>query len=79
MYIQQSGSVALSSFQWCQLKNRKENLRTRFQLMGEYQGDLIMKDLNAPLPENMRMLKEEDIERWDSEHLQKKSSLHFYY
>ncbi|XP_045599264.1 transcription elongation factor SPT6 [Procambarus clarkii] len=48
---------------WCQLKYRKENLRARFQAMGEYQGDLIMKDLDAPLPENMRMLKEEDIER----------------
>ncbi|KAK4315769.1 hypothetical protein Pmani_013007 [Petrolisthes manimaculis] len=48
---------------WCQLKLRKENLRARFQMMGEYQGDLIMRDLDAPLPENMRMLKEEDIER----------------
>ncbi|KAK8722073.1 hypothetical protein OTU49_012465 [Cherax quadricarinatus] len=48
---------------WCQLKQRKENLRARFQMMGEFQGDLIMKDLDAPLPENMRMLKEEDIER----------------
>lgn len=48
---------------WCQLKNRKENLRARFQMMAEYQGDLIMKDLDAPLPENMRMLKEEDMER----------------
>ncbi|XP_071546473.1 transcription elongation factor SPT6 [Panulirus ornatus] len=48
---------------WCQLKHRKENLRARFQMMGEYQGDLIMKDLDAPLPENMRTIKEEDIER----------------
>ena len=56
----------LHVFQWCQLKNRKENLRTRFQMMAEYQGDLIMKDLDAPLPENMRMLKEEDMERWDA-------------
>lgn len=55
--------TSLFVFQWCQLKLRKENLRTRFQTMGEYQGDLIMRDLDAPLPENMRMLKEEDIER----------------
>ncbi|XP_042883795.1 transcription elongation factor SPT6-like [Penaeus japonicus] len=50
---------------WCQLKRRKENLRSRFQMMSEFQGDLIMKDLDAPLPENVRMLKEEDIERID--------------
>ncbi|XP_047491052.1 transcription elongation factor SPT6-like [Penaeus chinensis] len=50
---------------WCQLKRRKENLRSRFQMMSEFQGDLIMKDLDAPLPENVRMLKEEDIERMD--------------
>lgn len=49
--------------QWCQLKRRKENLRSRFQMMSEFQGDLIMRDLDAPLPENVRMLKEEDIER----------------
>ncbi|ROT72463.1 putative transcription elongation factor SPT6-like isoform X2 [Penaeus vannamei] len=50
---------------WCQLKRRKENLRSRFQMMSEFQGDLIMRDLDAPLPENVRMLKEEDIERID--------------
>ncbi|CAL4063268.1 unnamed protein product, partial [Meganyctiphanes norvegica] len=48
---------------WCQLKGRKENLRSLLQKMLEYQGDLIMKDLDAPLPENVRMLQQEDIDR----------------
>ena len=51
------------SHQWCQLQQRKENLRKTFQKMGEYQGDIIMKDLDAPLPESFRMLNEEDIEK----------------
>merc|ERR1711874_718036 len=50
---------------WCQLKARKENLRSLLQKMLEYQGDLIMKDLDAPLPENVRMLQQEDIDRID--------------
>merc|ERR1739838_838168 len=50
---------------WCQLKGRKENLRSLLQKMLEYQGDPIMKDLDAPLPENVRMLDQEDINRID--------------
>merc|ERR1711915_1079458 len=42
-----------------------ENLRSLLQKMLEYQGDLIMKDLDAPLPENVRMLQQEDIDRID--------------
>ncbi|XP_068217415.1 transcription elongation factor SPT6 isoform X2 [Palaemon carinicauda] len=48
---------------WCQLQRRKENLRSTFQKMGEFQGDIIMKDLDAPLPDTFRMLSEEDIEK----------------
>ncbi|KAK7079180.1 Transcription elongation factor SPT6 [Halocaridina rubra] len=50
---------------WCQLQHRKENLRSRFQMMSEYQGDKIMRNLDAPLPDNFRMLSEEDVDKID--------------
>ncbi|XP_069160470.1 transcription elongation factor SPT6-like [Procambarus clarkii] len=48
---------------WCQLKYRKENLRSLFQSMREYQGDHITKDPDGSHLENMRILQEEDIVR----------------
>ncbi|XP_003707816.2 transcription elongation factor SPT6 isoform X2 [Megachile rotundata] len=48
---------------WCQLKQRKENLLKLFDKMRNYQLDEIMKNPDAPLPENVRIIKDEDIER----------------
>ncbi|XP_043252748.1 transcription elongation factor SPT6-like isoform X1 [Colletes gigas] len=48
---------------WCQLKQRKENLLKLFEKMRNFQLDEIMKNPDAPLPENIRVIKDDDIER----------------
>lgn len=48
---------------WCQLKTRKENLLTLFEKMRSYQLDQLMKDPDAPIPDNVRVMKDSDIER----------------
>ncbi|KAH9627917.1 hypothetical protein HF086_015361 [Spodoptera exigua] len=48
---------------WCQLKQRKENLLKLFENMREYQLDKVMENPDAPIPDNMRLIKDEDIER----------------
>lgn len=50
--------------QWCQLKQRKENLLKLFENMREFQLDKVMENPDAPIPENMRLIKDEDIERY---------------
>ncbi|XP_037868375.1 transcription elongation factor SPT6 [Bombyx mori] len=51
---------------WCQLKQRKENLLKLFENMRDYQLDKVMENPDAPIPENMRLVKDEDIERLKS-------------
>ncbi|KAL7630529.1 UNVERIFIED_CONTAM: hypothetical protein RMT77_018484 [Armadillidium vulgare] len=46
---------------WCQLKGRKSNFSSLYKKMVEYQTATIMKDMDAPLPEDVRIIKEEDI------------------
>ncbi|CAG0894422.1 unnamed protein product [Darwinula stevensoni] len=48
---------------WMQLKSRRDNLIRLFEKMMEYQGDFIMQDPDAPLPEGVRIISDEDIER----------------
>lgn len=48
---------------WCQLKTRKENLLQLFEKMRSYQLDQLLKDPDAPIPENIRVMKDMDIER----------------
>ncbi|XP_045447974.1 transcription elongation factor SPT6 [Melitaea cinxia] len=48
---------------WCQLKQRKENLLRLVENMREFQLDKVMADPDAPIPDNMRLIKDEDIER----------------
>ncbi|XP_072949426.1 transcription elongation factor SPT6 [Epargyreus clarus] len=48
---------------WCQLKQRKENLLKLLENMRDFQLDKIMQNPDAPIPENMRLIKDEDIER----------------
>ncbi|KOX79279.1 Transcription elongation factor SPT6 [Melipona quadrifasciata] len=48
---------------WCQLRQRKENLLKLFEKMRNYQLDEIMKNPDAPLPDNVRLIKDDDIER----------------
>ena len=48
---------------WCQLRQRKENLLKLFEKMKNYQLDEIMKNPDAPLPDSLRVIKDDDIER----------------
>nr|XP_033334830.1 transcription elongation factor SPT6-like [Megalopta genalis] len=48
---------------WCQLKQRKANLLILFEKMRNYQLDEIMKNPDAPLPDNIRIIKDDDIDR----------------
>ncbi|XP_038220585.1 transcription elongation factor SPT6 isoform X2 [Zerene cesonia] len=48
---------------WCQLKQRKENLLKLLENMREFQLDKVMADPDAPIPDTMRLIKDEDIER----------------
>ncbi|XP_015435496.1 PREDICTED: transcription elongation factor SPT6-like [Dufourea novaeangliae] len=51
---------------WCQLKQRKVNLLKLFERMRNFQLDEIMKNPDAPLPDNIRVIKDDDIERLKS-------------
>ncbi|XP_053682343.1 transcription elongation factor SPT6 isoform X2 [Sabethes cyaneus] len=48
---------------WCQLLARKTNLLKLFANMRDYQLDLLMKDPEASIPDEMRILKDDDIDR----------------
>nr|XP_023025243.1 transcription elongation factor SPT6 isoform X1 [Leptinotarsa decemlineata]XP_023025244.1 transcription elongation factor SPT6 isoform X2 [Leptinotarsa decemlineata] len=48
---------------WCQLKTRKENMLRLFEKMRSYQLDILMKDPDAPIPDNVRVMKDSDIEQ----------------
>lgn len=51
---------------WCQLRTRKTNLLALFEKMRDYQAEELMKDPDKPIPDSVRVLKEEDIERLKS-------------
>ncbi|XP_023245993.1 transcription elongation factor SPT6 isoform X2 [Copidosoma floridanum] len=48
---------------WCQWNERKKVLLNLFRRMKRYQEDHIMKDIDAPLPDNMRIIEEEDVKQ----------------
>ncbi|XP_063222520.1 transcription elongation factor SPT6 isoform X2 [Bacillus rossius redtenbacheri] len=48
---------------WCQLRSRKESLTTLFERMRDYQAEELMKNVDAPIPDHVRILRDEDIER----------------
>jgi transcription elongation factor SPT6 len=39
------------------------NLITLFEKMRDYQAEQLMKEADKPIPDNVRLLKEEDIDR----------------
>lgn len=51
---------------WCQLLTRKRSLLALFEKMKNFQEDKIMKNPDAPLPDDFRMLKDDDIYRLQS-------------
>lgn len=48
------------------MKTRKENLLALFEKMRNYQLDQLMIDPDAPIPENVRLLRDSDLERLNS-------------
>lgn len=48
---------------WCQLRQRKEDLMKLFDKMKNYQLEEIMKNPDAPLPDGIRIIKDDDIDR----------------
>lgn len=48
---------------WCQLRSRKTTLITLFEKMRDHQTEQLMKDINAAIPDNIRIVRDEDIER----------------
>ncbi|KAJ1520204.1 hypothetical protein ONE63_004415 [Megalurothrips usitatus] len=48
---------------WCQLLSRKQTLVKLFEKMRDFQGEQLSKDINADIPEDVRVLTDEDIDR----------------
>lgn len=49
--------------QWCQLKSRKIMLIELLEKMRNYHMEMVMNDTNAPIPDHIRIIKEEDIDK----------------
>ncbi|KAI5717821.1 hypothetical protein M8J77_011825 [Diaphorina citri] len=47
---------------WCQLKSRKGSLQKLYENMRDYQNEILTKDLDAPIPDDVRLIRDEDIE-----------------
>uniref|UniRef100_A0A2M3YZ36 Transcription elongation factor SPT6 n=1 Tax=Anopheles braziliensis TaxID=58242 RepID=A0A2M3YZ36_9DIPT len=48
---------------WCQLLGRKTSLQRLFENMRNYQLDKLMETPDAPIPEDMRVIRDEDLTR----------------
>lgn len=48
---------------WCQLHSRRKTLTVLFEKMRSYQMDKIMADADSTLPEDIRVMKDDDIDR----------------
>ncbi|XP_054274705.1 transcription elongation factor SPT6-like isoform X1 [Macrosteles quadrilineatus] len=48
---------------WCLLRSRKMTLISLFEKMRDYQAEQLTKDINADLPEGIRLIRDEDIDR----------------
>uniref|UniRef100_A0A182J0J1 Transcription elongation factor SPT6 n=1 Tax=Anopheles atroparvus TaxID=41427 RepID=A0A182J0J1_ANOAO len=48
---------------WCQLLGRKSSLQRLFENMRNYQLDKLMETPDAPIPEDMRVIRDEDLTR----------------
>ncbi|KAK6637223.1 hypothetical protein RUM44_007637 [Polyplax serrata] len=48
---------------WCQLRTRKNNLVKLFEKMRDYQAEILTQNIDAPIPDDVRILSEDDIER----------------
>uniref|UniRef100_A0A146LTI5 Transcription elongation factor SPT6 n=1 Tax=Lygus hesperus TaxID=30085 RepID=A0A146LTI5_LYGHE len=48
---------------WCRLRDRKDKLLSLMERMQSYQSELVMKDIDAPLPESVRIISDDDLNR----------------
>ena len=48
---------------WTQLQTRKKNMMRLFKKMQRYQSEKLTRDVNESIPENVRVLKDEDVDR----------------
>ncbi|XP_041765514.1 transcription elongation factor SPT6 [Anopheles merus] len=48
---------------WCQLLGRKTSLQRLYESMRNYQLDKLMENPDAPIPEDMRVIRDEDLSR----------------
>ena len=51
---------------WCQLQKRKQNVRKLMEKMQSYQADILMEDNDAPLPEGIKLVNEDDFNRLEN-------------
>lgn len=65
-----TNTFSSSSYQWTQLKTRKQNLTRLFQKMQSYQFEQISADPDKPLADGIRPLDTADMERYVSIYLE---------
>merc|ERR1711872_330598 len=51
---------------WCQLQNRKKNIKRLMEKMQTYQSDFILADTSSTLPEGSTLIAQEDFDRLDA-------------
>lgn len=47
---------------WCQLQQRKRNVRKLMEKMQSYQGDTLLENPDAPLPEGLKLVEQTDLD-----------------
>ena len=51
---------------WCQLQMRKKNVKKLMEKMQSYQQDILMENPDAPLPEGIQIIQQEDFDRLEN-------------
>jgi len=51
---------------WCQLQNRKKNIKRLMEKMQTYQSDFVLTDTSSTLPEGSTLIAQEDFDRLDA-------------
>ena len=51
---------------WCQLQQRKKNVRKLMEKMQSYQGELILENPEAPLPEGLKLVEQTDLDNLEN-------------
>ena len=51
---------------WCQLQMRKKKVQGLMEKMQSYQGDILLEDPDAPIPEGIQLINQEDFDRLEN-------------